>query len=81
MKSGSFVPGTSTDGNVIERDTASIGLSNASPAGERSARLGDHDPHPNGDLRSVVARRFMGMLRSHDRARMESLAAHPPQAK
>jgi len=81
MKSGSFVPGTSTDGNVIERDTASIGLSNASHAGERSARLGDHDPHPNGDLRSVVARRFMGMLRSHDRARMESLAAHPPQAK
>ena len=77
MESGSFVPRTSTDGNETQRDTASIGLS-TSPAGERSPRL---DRNTNGDLRSVVARRVMGMLQLHDRARMESLAAHPPQAK
>jgi len=81
MERGSFIPRTSTDGNLTERDTTSIGLSTASSASERNARLGDRDAHPNGDLRSVVARRFMGMLRLHDRARMESLAAHPPQAK
>ena len=79
MESGSFVPRTSTDRNLTQRDTTSIGLP-TSPAGESSPSL-DRNTYTNGDLRSVLARQFMGMLRSHDRTRLELLAAHPPQAK
>jgi hypothetical protein len=78
MESGSFVPRTSTDRNLTQRDTTSIGLS-TSPAGE-SPRL-DRNTNTNGDLRSALARRFMGMLRSHDRARLELLETQPPLAK
>ena len=30
------------------------------------------------DLRSIVASRFMGMLRAHDRTRLELLSGQPP---
>jgi hypothetical protein len=32
-------------------------------------------------LRSIIALRFMRMLRAHDRARLELLEAHAPEAK
>ena len=38
-------------------------------------------PQASPDLRSVVARRFMRMLRAHDRARLETLAAHSTQPR
>jgi hypothetical protein len=34
-----------------------------------------------GDVRSVVARRFMRMLQSHDRTRLELLGAHLGQPR
>ena len=74
MESGSVVPRTSTGSDERQHDTPSIVLSTA-------PRLEDPATHRNGDLRSTVAHRFMRMLRLHDRARIELLAAHPPQAK
>ena len=53
----------------------SSGRSNASLS-LRDTPVREHNTRRRRDLRSVVAGRFMRMLRAHDRVRMELLADH-----
>ena len=48
--------------------------------GKRSYSVGHNGDRP-GDVRSILAGRFMHMLRAHDRARMKILATHPTHAR
>jgi hypothetical protein len=83
MKSGSFVPENLLGGDTSQTVPGILpGSSNANmPIGQSSRLVGRHDGKRAGDLRSIVARRFMRMLRAHDRARMKVLATHPTQAR
>jgi len=78
MKSDGFVPENLLEGNTLQ--TGPVGLPGRSNStmhsGGRSHLVGARDRKGSGDLRSTVARRFMRMLRAHDRARMKVLT-HP----
>ena len=58
----------------------SSGRSNASLS-LRDIPVREHNTRRRRDLRSVVAGRFMRMLRAHDRVRMKMLAAQPRHAR
>jgi len=49
--------------------------------GKRTHIAGSQGSERSGDLRSIVAGRFMHMLRAHDRARLQVLTTHPGQAR
>lgn len=78
MKSDSFVSENLLGGATLQTGPATLlGRSNATMhIGERSHLAGGRDGKRSGDLRSLVARRFMRMLRAHDRARIKVLT-HP----
>lgn len=46
---------------------------------EGSQSVGRHNGNGSTDIRSTVARRYMYMLRGHDRARMKVLSGYPTQ--
>ena len=78
MKSDSFVPKILLGDDTLQTGPTTLpGRADASiPILERSQLVGGRDGERSADLRSIVSRRFMRMLRAHDRARTKVLA-HP----
>ena len=83
MKSGSFVSENSLDGDQMQIAPATLpGRSDASMSTREGRYVVERrEGSRSGDLRSFVAGRYMHMLRAHDRARLETLAAHSTQPR
>ena len=83
MESGSFVRKNLSRDNRRESVAATPAHRGSAemPTGKRNRLVERQHGSRSGDLRSTVARRFMRMLRAHDRARVELLAAYAPEAK
>jgi hypothetical protein len=56
-------------------------LSTARSTGRKDSSAREYATRTAANLRSIVERRFMRMIQTHDRIRTESLARHPPQAR
>jgi hypothetical protein len=81
MDTGSLVSENVLIGDrvAMQTESRSAGLQNrfassAAAAGQASSNT-DPNPHRPDKVRSIVAGRFMRMLRSHDRVRSKLLAA------
>lgn len=71
------------DGDIGKRFTPPIGVLPNHPVPSLSTGVTPSEPEARAprDLRSVVAARFMRMLRAHDRARIASLGTHSIQTR
>ncbi|HEY3040812.1 MAG TPA: hypothetical protein VGJ66_18890 [Pyrinomonadaceae bacterium] len=73
MKANSSTP-ESLLRNNMQSAPANLPQPSSTPAGERSLL---HNAKASTEIRSNVARRYMHMLRGHDRARLKVLSTYP----
>jgi len=83
VKRGSVVSENgSGQSDKVRGDAANTTSSRRLPTpndGQKSS-VGKND-RGSGELRRIVARRFMRMLRTHDRVRVKLLATHQPEVR
>lgn len=81
MKSGRFLSEGPLSGDKMPSVSATSVHHAQIPSDEASHLDVRHDGNGSGDPRTNVARRFMQMLRAHDRARLKKFATRPGQAR
>jgi hypothetical protein len=85
VKRGSVVSDNgSGQSDKVRGDAANTTSSRPLPTsndGQKSHSAGKNDRKESGELRRIVARRFMRMLRTHDRVRVKLLATHQPEVR